>query len=219
MKEKKNLLKFETELINNGYNLIAGVDEVGRGPLAAGVLAAAVILDPNNPIPGLNDSKQLTEKKRILLAKEIEEKALFYSYGYVDVNIIDQINIYQASKLAMLKALSYLKTKPDFILSDAMPLTEQDIPFEAIIKGDSLSASIAAASIIAKVKRDEIMEKFARIYPGYGFEKHKGYPTKLHLEKLFELGPCPLHRKTYRPVKECYLKQMNLEDYLWNIKL
>lgn len=214
MKEKKNLLKFETKLINKGYNLIAGVDEVGRGPLAAGVLAAAVILDPKNPIKGLNDSKQLTEKKRVLLAKEIEEKALFYSYGYVDANIIDQINIYQASKLAMLKALSYLKTKPDFILSDAMPLTEQDIPFEAIIKGDSLSASIAAASIIAKVKRDEIMEKFALIYPGYGFEKHKGYPTKFHLEKLFELGPCPLHRKTYRPVKDCYLKQMNLEDYL-----
>ncbi len=214
MKEKKNLLKFETELKIKGYNLIAGVDEVGRGPLAAGVLAAAVILDPNNPIPGLNDSKQLTEKKRVLLAKEIEEKALFYSYGYVDANIIDQVNIYQASKLAMLKALSYLKRKPDFILSDAMPLTEQDIPFEAIIKGDTLSASIAAASIIAKVKRDEIMEKFALIYPGYGFEKHKGYPTKLHLDKLIELGPCALHRKTYRPVKDCYLKQMNLEDYL-----
>ncbi len=214
MKELKNLLKFETELYSKGFKYIAGVDEVGRGPLAAGVLAAAVILDPNKPINGLNDSKQLTEKKRVLLAKEIEEKALFYSYGYVDANIIDQINIYQASKLAMLKALSYLKVKPDYILSDAMPLFEQDIPFQAIIKGDSLSASIAAASIIAKVKRDEIMDKLARIYPGYGFEKHKGYPTKLHLDKLFELGPCPLHRRTYKPVKECYLKQMNLEDYL-----
>jgi len=214
LKELKNLLKFETELYNKGFKYIAGVDEVGRGPLAAGVLAAAVILDPNKPINGLNDSKQLTEKKRVLLAKEIEEKALFYSYGYVDANIIDQINIYQASKLAMLKALSYLKVKPDYILSDAMPLFEQDIPFQAIIKGDSLSASIAAASIIAKVKRDEIMDKLARIYPGYGFEKHKGYPTKLHLDKLFELGPCPLHRRTYKPVKECYLKQMNLEDYL-----
>ena len=106
MKELKNLLKFETELYNKGFKYIAGVDEVGRGPLAAGVLAAAVILDPNKPINGLNDSKQLTEKKRVLLAKEIEEKALFYSYGYVDANIIDQINIYQASKLAMLKALS-----------------------------------------------------------------------------------------------------------------
>lgn len=214
MKEKKNLLKFESELIQNGYKLIAGVDEVGRGPLAAGVLAAAVILDPNNPIEGLNDSKQLTEKKRKTLAKEIEEKALFFAYGYVNETIIDQVNIYQASKLAMLRALSYLRKKPDYILSDAMPLKEQNIPFEAIIKGDSLSASIAAASIIAKVKRDEIMEKLSVVYPDYGFEKHKGYPTKSHLEKLMKKGPCNLHRKTYKPVKDCYLKQMNLEDFL-----
>lgn len=208
------MYEFESELWKNGYQYIVGCDEVGRGPLAGGVLAAAVILDPKSKIKGLFDSKQLSQKKREELAKEIKEKALAYAYGYVSESEIDQINIYQASKSAMLKAVSYLKVKPDYILSDAMPLQEANIPFNAIIKGDTLSASIAAASIIAKVKRDEIMEKLAFIYPEYGFEKHKGYPTKLHLESLYKFGPCKLHRKTYKPVKDSLITQMILEDFL-----
>ncbi|MGD9964233.1 MAG: ribonuclease HII [Candidatus Izemoplasmatales bacterium] len=201
------MYKYELKLKNEGYRLIAGTDEVGRGPLAGGVLAAAVILDPNNPIEGLNDSKKLSEKKRIELNKEIKEKALTYAYAYVNERIIDEINIYQASKLAMIRAISYLKVKPEYILSDAMPLKETNIPYQAIIKGDSLSATIAAASIIAKVKRDEIMDSFALIYPNYGFEKHKGYPTKLHLETLRKYGPVKIHRKTYKPVKDLHITQ------------
>ncbi|MGE4378934.1 MAG: ribonuclease HII [Candidatus Izemoplasmatales bacterium] len=201
------MYKYELKLKNEGYRLIAGTDEVGRGPLAGGVLAAAVILDPNNPIEGLNDSKKLSEKKRIELDKEIKEKALTYAYAYVNERIIDEINIYQASKLAMIRAISYLKVKPEYILSDAMPLKETNIPYQAIIKGDSLSATIAAASIIAKVKRDEIMDSFALIYPNYGFEKHKGYPTKQHLETLRKYGPVKIHRKTYKPVKDLLITQ------------
>jgi len=207
------MYSFEVKLLENGYKYIAGVDEVGRGPLAAGVLAAAVILKPNVKIDGLNDSKQLSEKKRLKLEKEIKEKAIAYAYGYVNEEVIDQINIYQASKLAMLRAISYLKVKAEYILSDAMPLLEQDLPFQAIIKGDSLSASIAAASIIAKVKRDEIMEKLAFIYPEYGFERHKGYPTTVHLENLRIYGPCKIHRKTYKPVKDSLVTQIILEGF------
>jgi len=207
LKEQKKMYKYELKLKNEGYRLIAGTDEVGRGPLAGGVLAAAVILDPNNPIEGLNDSKKLSEKKRIELDKEIKEKALTYAYAYVNERIIDEINIYQASKLAMIRAISYLKVKPEYILSDAMPLKETNIPYQAIIKGDSLSATIAAASIIAKVKRDEIMDSFALIYPNYGFEKHKGYPTKQHLETLRKYGPVKIHRKTYKPVKDLLITQ------------
>jgi ribonuclease HII len=206
------MYSYEHELLKKGFKYIVGVDEVGRGPLAGGVLAAAVILSPEITIAGLNDSKQLTEKKRNLLAKEIKEKAIAYAYAYVNESLIDEINIYQASKLAMLKAISYLKTKPDFILSDAMPLKEQELPFLAIIKGDTISASIAAASIIAKVKRDEIMRKMAYIYPEYGFDKHKGYPTPYHLEKLRSYGPCKVHRKTYKPVKDCLVTQLTLEE-------
>lgn len=211
MKDLIAMYSYEQELLKKGFKYIVGVDEVGRGPLACGVLAAAVILNPEIRIIGLNDSKQLSEKKRNLLAKEIKEKAIAYAYGYVNESVIDEINIYQASKLAMLKAISYLKFKPDFILSDAMPLKEQELPFLAIIKGDSLSASIAAASIIAKVKRDEIMEKMASIYPEYGFDKHKGYPTPYHLEKLKSYGPCKVHRKTYKPVKDSLMTQLVLE--------
>lgn len=211
MKELTRMYEYETELLQQGFKYIVGVDEVGRGPLAAGVLAAAVILDPNIKIEGLNDSKQLSEKKRLKLSEEIKKKALAYSYGYVNEKTIDEINIYEASKLGMLRALSYLKIKPDYILSDAMPLKEQSIPYKAIIKGDTLSASIAAASIIAKVKRDEIMEKLAYIYPDYGFEKNKGYPTPTHLEQLRINGPSKIHRKTYKPVKECLLTQLVLE--------
>lgn len=202
---------YEKALIKAGYKLIAGVDEVGRGPLAGGVLAAAVILDPHNMINGLNDSKQLSKKKRTVLETEIKQKALAYAYGYVSQSLIDQINIYQASKLAMVRAIKNLKIKPEFILSDAMPLNTQDLPFLAIIKGDTLSATIAAASIIAKEKRDEIMERFSKIYPLYEFDKHKGYPTPTHLEKLQEFGVSPLHRKTYKPIKDLMIKQLAME--------
>ena len=207
------MYSYENDLLKQGFNFIVGVDEVGRGPLAGGVLACAVILDPKNKIEGLDDSKKLTAKKREKLALEIKEESLCYAYGYVNEKIIDKINIYQASKLAMLRAISYLRKKPDYILSDAMPLKEQEIPFNAIIKGDSLSASIAAASILAKVKRDEIMDKFSSRYPIYDFAKNKGYPTKYHVEKLTEYGPCNIHRLTYKPVKDSLITQITLEGF------
>jgi ribonuclease HII len=212
LKELIDMYSYETSLFSEGYEYIVGVDEVGRGPLAGGVLAAAVILDSKVIIEGLNDSKKLSKKKRIMLDKQIRELALDYAYGYVDENEIDSINIYQASKLAMIRAIKSLNKRVDYILSDAMPLKELDIPFFAIIKGDSLSASIAAASIIAKVKRDEIMDKFSQRFPEYGFENHKGYPTKFHLQQLKKYGPCKLHRKTYKPVKDLLLQQLSLED-------
>jgi len=192
------MYSFETRLLTSGFKYIAGTDEVGRGPLAGPVVCAAVILNPKVTIEGLNDSKKLSEKKRELLSKEIKEKALAYSIVYIDVKTIDQINIYQASKKGMLDAISQLKIKPDFVLSDAMPLG--DIPHESIIKGDTLSASIAAASIIAKVERDNHMVELSRTYPNYGFERHKGYPTKMHLEALDQYGVLPIHRKTYKPI-------------------
>jgi ribonuclease HII len=204
---------FENDLLAKGYKHIAGVDEVGRGPLAAGVLAAAVVLNPEITIPGLDDSKKLSEKKRKYLAEQIEKEALGFAFGYVGQAVIDEINIYQASKLAMMRALKSLKVKYDFILVDAMPLKEMEIPHLAIIKGDSLSASIAAASIIAKVKRDEIMEKFDKIYPVYCFGQNKGYPTKKHLDALEKNGPCPLHRRTYKPVQDTIYKQIRMEGF------
>ena len=213
MKELVTMYQYEDKLWKDNIDLVAGIDEVGRGPLAAGVLACAVILDPKKSIDGLNDSKVLSEKKRRELAGIIKEKAISYAYGYASQKEIDQINIYQASKLAMLRAVKSLKQKPEFLLIDAMPLPEADIPFLPIIKGDSLSASIAAASIIAKVKRDEIMQIFSRIYPNYGFDQNKGYPTKVHLEALEKYGPCKLHRTTYGPVKKCFEKQLVLEGF------
>jgi len=207
------MYSYEKALSKDNYTFVVGVDEVGRGPLAAGVLAAAVILNPHQKIKDLADSKVLSEKKRLLLACEIKEKALGYAYGYVNEKTIDQINIYQASKLAMMKAIKALKLKPDYILSDAMPLNELNIPYLAIIKGDSISASIAAASIIAKVKRDEIMDKLSAIYPAYGFNQNKGYPTKKHLEALAKNGPCQIHRKSYEPVKKALNRQLVLEGF------
>lgn len=204
------MYKFENELWNKGVNYIAGTDEVGRGPLAGPLVACAVILDRLNPIEGLNDSKQLSAKKRKKLKLEIEEKALAIKYIFIDEETIDRINIYQSSKLGMLKAIEHLDIKPEYILSDAMPLNETDIPFDSIIKGDTLSASIAAASIIAKEVRDEYMIKIAKKYPGYDFENNKGYPTKKHLEALKKIGICDIHRLTYKPVKETLEKQLTL---------
>lgn len=205
------MYEFENRLLAIGYQYICGVDEAGRGPLAGPVVAGAVILNPSVVIEGLNDSKQLTEKTRNRLSEEIKEKALAYSVAFISPEIIDEINIYQASKLAMIEAIKGLSIQPDYLLTDAMPLKEQLIPYEAIIKGDCLSASIAAGSILAKVSRDEYMKAIASIYPGYGFEQHKGYPTKQHLEALESLGVTPIHRKTYHPVKILLERQLTFD--------
>lgn len=194
------MYSYENALLKKGYKYIAGTDEVGRGPLAGPLVCAAVILDPKVTIEGLNDSKKLTEKKRLLLDKEIKEKALAYSIVYIDIDEIDKLNIYQASKKGMLDAIDKLSIKAEFVLSDCMPLGE--IRHESIVKGDSKSASIAAASIIAKVERDNHMIELSKIYPEYGFESHKGYPTKKHLEALDEFGVLDIHRRSYKPIYE-----------------
>jgi len=205
------MYSYEKELLKNGHLYIAGCDEVGRGPLAGPVVAAAVILDPNVLIIGLNDSKQLSERKRIALDVEIRNKALAFKIVYIYPKEIDKINIYQASKKAMIMAIEGLNPKPSFILSDAMPLNELNIPFESIIKGDTKSATIAAASIIAKVERDNYMIEMSKKYPEYGFEKHKGYPTKQHVEALNKYGVLDIHRKTYKPVSDRLNKQMKFD--------
>lgn len=206
-----NLYRFENELLEKGVKYIAGCDEVGRGPLAGPVVCAAVILDPNNPIEGLNDSKKLSEKKRETLDLEIKEKALAYKIVYIYPEEIDKINIYQASKKGMLIAVNELETKAEFVLSDAMPLNELNVPHTSIIKGDSKSATIAAASIIAKVSRDSYMLDISKTYPNYGFERHKGYPTKFHLNALKEFGVTDIHRKSYKPVYDVLHKQFSLD--------
>lgn len=210
MKDQNNLYRYENELNKQGFKYIAGVDEVGRGPLAAGVLACACMLKFDTYIDGINDSKKLTKKRRLALDKIIREEAIAYAFGYVNEREIDKINIYQASKLAMKRAIKALKVKPDYLLVDAMTI-DLDISQSNIIKGDTLSASIAAASILAKVKRDEIMDKFSIIYPNYGFQKHKGYPTRMHLQNLNKYKPCKIHRKSYKPVKMAYLIQQSLD--------
>lgn len=185
------------------YRLIAGVDEVGRGPLIGAVVTAAVILDPNNPIEGLADSKKLSEKKRLALAAEIKQKALAWALGRAEAEEIDKLNILQASLLAMTRAVEALRIRPQFVLLDGNKIpNDLDIPAQAVVKGDSLVAEISAASILAKVARDQEMEELDRQYPEYAFAQHKGYPTKLHLEKLTALGPLPQHRRSFAPVRK-----------------
>ncbi len=181
--------------------IIAGVDEVGRGPLAGAVVTAAVILDPDNPIEGLNDSKKLTEKRRVLLDVEIREKALAWFIGRAEVEEIDEINILQATMVAMQRAVAGLKIKPTLVLVDGNRTPDFSIPAEAIIKGDGKIAEISAASIIAKVCRDNEMCEMDDVYPGYGFSSHKGYGTKQHLTALEALGVCPIHRRSFAPVR------------------
>lgn len=194
-------LNFEREAHAEGYKFVAGVDEVGRGCLAGAVVAGAVILDLSKPLPvGLNDSKKLSKKKRELIVKEIKEHALCYSVGQIEAEEIDRINILEATKKAMILAVKNLKLKADFLLIDALELKNIDLPQKGIIKGDAVSASIAAASIIAKVYRDDLMTDLSEIYPGYGFEKHAGYGTKAHFEALKTHGACPIHRKSFRGV-------------------
>lgn len=186
--------------------LVAGVDEVGRGPLAGPIVAAAVILDPQRPIEGLKDSKKLSENKREQLSAIIKQQALAWSLGRAEVEEIDRINILQASLLAMQRAVEGLTTRPEMALVDGNKLPDLDCPAEAIVKGDSKVAAISAASIIAKVARDHEMLELDAQYPGYGLAKHKGYPTKLHLQALAELGVSPIHRVSYKPVKQVLLK-------------
>ncbi|WP_203362287.1 ribonuclease HII [Bacillus sp. REN10] len=198
--EYQEMLKYEQRLIDQGMTYIAGVDEVGRGPLAGPVVAAAVILPINFYLPGLNDSKKLSETKRQQFYDVIIEQA-DVGIGIVSSEEIDQINIYEATKHAMKRAISALKTLPEHLLIDAMKL---DVPISqtSIIKGDAHSVSIAAASVAAKVTRDRLMKEYAAVYPHYGFEKNMGYGTKEHLQGLQTFGPSDIHRKTFAPVKE-----------------
>lgn len=212
MKNQKNdLYKFEEELYDTGFQAICGVDEAGRGPLAGPVVVAACILPPFLRIEGINDSKQLTSKKRQELYKRIMKEALDYNIVFISVEEVDELNIYQATKKGMLEAIRGLKLSPDYVLIDAMPLNELEISHESIIHGDARCASVAAASILAKVTRDNYMEKMDIKYPNYGFKKHKGYGTKLHFEALEKYGPCPIHRKTFFPVSKYYSKQLSFD--------
>jgi ribonuclease HII len=184
---------------NTGF--ICGVDEAGRGPLAGAVFAAAVILDPNKPIAGLADSKKLSEKKRDFLAGEIKEKALAWAIASCSAEEIDEINILQASLLAMKRAVEVLSLQPDELLVDGLHCPKLSIPMRAIVQGDSKEACISAASILAKTARDAELYILDEQYPQYGFAKHKGYPTPLHMQMLALHGVLPIHRKTYAPVR------------------
>lgn len=189
------MFEFERKYADSKY--ICGIDEVGRGPLAGPVVAAAVILPKNCDILYLNDSKQLSEKKREELFEEIMNQAVAVGIGMADEKVIDEINILNADYEAMKQAISKLAVKPDILLNDAVTIPDVDIPQVPIIKGDTLSGSIAAASIIAKVTRDKLMVEYDSIYPGYDFAKNKGYGSQSHIESLKKLGPCPIHRKTF----------------------
>ena len=192
-----NMWEIENEYFGKGIRLICGVDEAGRGPLAGPVCAAAVILPPNLEIPGLNDSKKLTDKRRRELFPVIKEQAVAYGIGLATHEEIDEINILQATFLAMERAIAQLSVKPELALIDGNREKDFGIPVKTVIKGDSLSANIAAASILAKVTRDEIMEGYAVDYPQYGFEIHKGYGTKAHYQALTDHGASPIHRMTF----------------------
>ncbi len=202
VKELVDLLKYEKELYDKGITLIAGVDEAGRGPLVGPVVAGAVILPKNYELEGLIDSKQLTEKKREKYYDIIMHDAIAVGVGVVDAKKIDEINILEASRLAMKLAIEDLKVKPEYVLSDAMKLNNIDIPYTDIVHGDALSLSIAAGSVIAKVTRDRMMYELDKKYPEYGFAKHKGYPTKLHLENIKKYGLLENYRFTYKPVSD-----------------
>lgn len=188
---------YETAAQQNGYAVVCGIDEAGRGPLAGPVFAAAVILPDHHGIEGLNDSKKLSEKKRELLFDEIIKTAVSYSVAFATEQEIDEINILQATFLAMKRACDGLAIRPEFALVDGNRMPPLDVPAQTVIKGDALSASIAAASILAKVNRDRLLYELDKLYPQYQFAKHKGYGTKLHVELLKQYGPCPIHRRTF----------------------
>lgn len=190
-------LEFEKEALAKGYKSVCGVDEAGRGPLAGPVCAAAVILPEGVIIDGVNDSKKLSEKKRESLFDVIREQALSYSIAYATVDEIEEINILNATMLAMRRAIAGLDIKADYAMIDGNKIPPLDIDAECIVKGDAKSMSIACASILAKVSRDRLLYKYAEEYPMYGFDKHKGYGTKVHREAILKYGPCPYHRKSF----------------------
>lgn len=194
---ERTMWEIEDSLYENGVQIICGVDEAGRGPLAGPVCAAAVILPPYTVIPGLNDSKKLTDKRRRELYPLIKEKALAYGIAFADHGEIDEINILQATYLAMERAIGQLSVRPDIALIDGNRAKDFGLPVKTVVHGDSLSANIAAASILAKVTRDDVMLQVAEDYPQYSFEVHKGYGTKAHYEALAQHGPCPIHRMTF----------------------
>ncbi len=195
--DPKDLWSFEREARERGFLLVAGTDEAGRGPLAGPVSAGAVILPFGIGIPGLDDSKKLSEKKREELYPVIREKAIASAVAFATVEEIEEMNILHAAQLAMRRAVAALSPAADFLLVDGNVSDGFPIPARTIVKGDALSASIAAASILAKVERDRLMDRYAEEYPGYGFEKHKGYPVPAHYEAIRILGPTPIHRMSF----------------------
>lgn len=198
----EKLLVEERKLWNQGFLLLAGIDEAGRGPLAGPVVAAACILPAKFDLYGLNDSKMLTESKREKLYSQIQAQALDYSLGSAEPAEIDALNILQATKLAMKRAVEGLKVRPHYLLIDALRLPEVHLPQLPLVRGDQISATIAAASILAKVTRDRLMTELHALYPEYEFSKNKGYGTNEHMKVLRRLGPCPLHRRSFAPVKQ-----------------
>jgi ribonuclease HII len=196
-----NLYHFELQAQLRGFKQIAGIDEAGRGPLAGPVVAAAVILHPDHPIEGVNDSKKLSERRREQLFELIMTHAVAVGVGQVDAQTIDRINILQATRQAMLEAVNTLPVSSDYLLIDGITTIASPLPQQTIKQGDSRSASIAAASIIAKVTRDRLMQNFDRLYPAYGFARHKGYGSVTHLTALEKNGPCPIHRMSFARVK------------------
>lgn len=197
------LFYFEQQLNKRGFQLIAGVDEAGRGPLAGPVVAGAVILPKAAHLPGLNDSKALSATKRARLAEQIRATALTWSVGVASVAEIDALNIRRASFLAMHRALEALRFKPDYVVVDGCAIPDLPLPQTGIVRGDARVAAVAAASIIAKVTRDQLMEEIHCEFPQYGFSRHKGYPTRKHLESLARFGPTSHHRRSFGPVKSC----------------
>ena len=194
----KRLKEYENKLYKTGLTYIAGIDEAGRGPLAGPVVVGVAIMKPDSFIEGVNDSKKISETKREKLYEQITNEALAWSIGIVDQNEIDEINILNATKKALTLALEDLKIKPERLLVDALEhIDTKGIPYTSIIKGDAKIYSISCASIIAKVTRDRIMREYDEVYPKYGFSKHKGYGTAMHIEAIKQYGPCPLHRKTF----------------------
>lgn len=193
----ESMWEIEDSFYTQGYKVICGVDEAGRGPLAGPVCAAAVILPEHLEIPGLTDSKKLTDKKRRALFPVIQEQAIAFGIGFASEQEIDEINILQATFLAMRRAMELLKVRPDLALIDGNRETDFGLPVHTVIKGDSLSLNIAAASVLAKVSRDDVMLRLAETYPAYGFDIHKGYGTRAHYEALEKFGPCPIHRKSF----------------------
>ncbi len=208
----QQMLAYEEEAYHKGYQCIAGLDEAGRGPLAGPVVAAACILPKGMLIPHVNDSKKLTPKVRErLFERLITDPTILYAIGIIHAPEIDRVNIYQATILAMWQAVHQLSAKPDCLLVDGMNLPNSSVPSVKIIKGDQLSLSIAAASIIAKETRDRLMRDYHQQWPAYGFEQHKGYGTAQHLAALEQHGPCPIHRYSFDPLKTRYMQQEDLK--------